>query len=154
MSRRAWGRGARGASALLALSLPLGACAASGTPADPTARRAPLGLPPGWGRIRPLLEAGHVRAAAHDAAGLRALAPEVNAEGLALLRANTPNDVARPDLARYLEGRALFGEALLAFARAAESGSDAGLPDLFTRLADAWYAWMAALRGLPSEHTL
>ena len=150
-------RGARGALVVLAVVAGLvspGCTGANACPAPSSTPPAPLGLPPGWDRIRPLLEDGQARAARSDAAGLRALAPELDAEGLSLLKANMPNEVARPDAPRFLEGRTLFGKALLEFARAAESGPDADLLSTFQRLADTWYAWMAALRGLPPERTL
>ena len=129
------------------------ACRATGTVVS-SAPPAPRDLPPGWGRIRPLLEAGRARVDANDVAGLKALAPEIQAEGLSLLKSNMPNDLARPDVPRYLEGRSLFGKALVEFASAAEAGRDAELFGLFTRLSEAWYAWMAALRGLPPERAL
>jgi hypothetical protein len=150
-------RGARGAVAVLALCL---AACTGGNPRHGGAARAPTAaapqaLPPGWGRIKPLLEAGQQRAAARDVPGLKALAPQVNREGLSLLQANMPNDVARPDVPRYLEGRSLFGKALVEFARAVETGDrDPDLPDLFTRVAESWHAWMRAMRGLPPERTL
>jgi hypothetical protein len=111
-------------------------------------------LPPGWGRIKPWLDQGEARVAAHDVAGLKALAPRINEEGLALLKANMPNDVARPLAPAFLEGRAVFGKALLDFARAVEEHRDAEVPDLFQRLSESWYAWMAAMRGLPPERSV
>ena len=141
--------------AALVLVLLLTGCTTSNRAEMPSRSSAAPELPPGWGRIRPLFDAGHARIAARDLVGLRALAPKVNAEGLALLKANLPNVVARPDVPRYLEGRALFGKALLEFARAAETPErDADLPDLFVRLSESWHAWMRALRGLPPERAL
>lgn len=114
----------------------------------------PTALPPGWGRMKPLLDQGQQRVDARDVAGLKVLAPRINAEGLGLLKANMPNDVARPDAVRFLEGRSVFGRALLLFAEAVEQHRDAELPDLFARLSEAWYAWMAAMRGFPPERAI
>jgi hypothetical protein len=147
--------------AAFALAFLLAGCAgreAATNAAPPSYRRAadatPTGLPPGWGRLKPLLDQGQQHVAAHDLAGLKALAPRINAEGLGLLKANMPNDVARPDALAFLEGRAVFGRALLLFAEAVEGHRDAELPDLFLRLTETWYAWMAAMRGLPPERSV
>lgn len=144
----------------LALAFLLAGCAGGRSPPAahaPYARAigaTPTGLPPGWGRIKPLLEQGEARVAARDIAGLKALAPRINEEGLSLLKANMPNDVERPLAMAFLEGRAEFGRALLQFAQAVEGQRDAELPDLFTRLSESWYAWMAAMRGLPPERSV
>jgi hypothetical protein len=114
----------------------------------------PPAVSPGWGRIKPLLDEGQRRVAAGDVAGLKALAPRINEEGLGLLRANMPNDVARPDAVGFVEGRTVFGRALLLFAEAYEANRDAELPDLFVRVNEAWNAWMAAMRGLPPERAV
>ena len=132
-----------------------GGCAnPSAAGSNATVRQSPGDLPSGWSRLKPLFDAGDARIAAHDLAGLKALAPDVNHDGLSLLRANLPNTLARHDVARFLEGRAVFGQALLAFATAVEQNGDAELPGLFQHLADAWYGWMSALQGLPPERAV
>ncbi len=112
------------------------------------------GLPPGWGRLRPLLERGEALAAAGDQAALLALAPALKDEGLSLLKSNMPNTLARHDVPRFLEGRAAFGDALLLVASAHEQGRAADLPALVTRLADAWRGWMSVISGQAPERAV
>lgn len=148
------GRPLRPAAALLLVALAVGACAGPSGAARSEAPAAGEALPPGWGRLKPLLEAGQARAAAGDLPGLHAVADEVDAEGLSLLRANVPNTVPRHEIPRFLEGRAAFGRALVEFAQAREERRDGDLARLFQRLADAWHAWMAVIRGLPPERAV
>jgi hypothetical protein len=112
------------------------------------------GLPPGWGRMRPLLERGEALALAGDTAGLLALAPSLQQEGLGLLRSNMPSTLPRHDVPRFLEGRAAFGDALVRFAQAHEDGRAADLPGLLRGLANAWRGWMAVVSGAPVEHAV
>lgn len=148
------GRPPRNAAALLLVALAVGGCAGPPGAARPEAPAAGQALPAGWGRMKPLLDEGGARAAAGDLPGLEALADEVNAEGLSLLRANVPNTVPRHEIPRFLEGRAVFGRALVDFAQAREERRDGDLARLFQRLADAWHAWMAVIRGLPPERAV
>jgi len=112
------------------------------------------GLPPGWGRLRPLLERGEGFAASGDHAALLALAPALKDEGLSLLTSNMPNTLARHHVPRFLEGRAAFGDALLLFAAAHEQGRAADLPALLARLAGAWQGWMSVLTGQAPERAV
>lgn len=134
-----------------------GAGGGSAATAGGAAKRAPSpaqGLPAGWGRLRPLLLRGEALAASGDQAALLALAPAIKDEGLSLLKSTMPNNLARHDVPRFLEGRAAFGDALIAFASAHEQGRAADLPALLARLSAAWQGWMSVLTGLAPERAV
>jgi hypothetical protein len=143
----------RALALLVAAASLLAGCGGARGAGSPVARPVSpaQGLPPGWGRIRPLLEQGEALAFANDAEGLARLAPSLEHEGLSLLKANVPNTLPRHEMPRYLEGRAAFGDALVRVAEAREQGRAADLPALVRSLAGAWRGWMAVITGTSPE---
>lgn len=142
-------------AAWLAAAPALAAC--HGNPRDPVwqAKVAAMPqLPSGWGRMRPMLAHAEALAALDDRAGLMAAVPALKAEGLALLQASVPNALPRHELARFLEARAAFGDALVRLAEAHEQGRAGDLPALVTRLADAWRGWMSVISGQAPERSV
>lgn len=131
------------AAALLPVLL-LAACASQGTPAAAGAR--PL-TPMRFRRLRVQLDEALAAARRRDAAALRRASPALSNEGLALIRAGLPNDVAREDVPRYLEGRVRFGDALKLWVGAVSSGTDAEVIDALHRLDDATRGWIDAYLG-------
>jgi hypothetical protein len=135
-------------AAWLAATPVLAAC--HGNPSDPVWRAkvaAVPQLPPGWGRMRPMLAHAEALAALDDQTGLMAAVPALKAEGLGLLQSSVPNALPRHELARFLEARTSFGDALVQLSEAHEQGRAADLPALVTRLADAWRGWMSVISG-------
>lgn len=153
---------------LLGFVLLLGACrggggggtsgGAGGASAAPRAGKPPIspiqGVPPGWGRMRPLLAKAEALAAAGDLPGLTALVPTLKQEGLGLLRSSVPNTLPRHETPRYLEARAAFGDALVRLAEAHEQGRAADLPELVRTLAGTWRGWMAVISGQAPERAV
>lgn len=139
---------ARRATALLLVLL--AGCAGGGTPAGTPPPAAPrAALPAGWGRFEPLLARAESLAAAGDAAGLDAAFPALEREGVGLLKAAIPHLLPRHEVARYLEARATFGQALLRLAQAREQGRAADLAPGVGALSDAWQGWRAVITGEP-----
>lgn len=139
----------RGAGlSLLALAW-LAGC--TGGPAAAPAASARSPTPPRFRALRRILDAGlaaHVRG---DARALRARSPALSREGLALIKATLPHDVARTDVPRYLEGRAAFGAALKRWVGAVESGTDREVLDAFADVEAAYRGWVDAYLGLEPE---
>lgn len=88
---------------------------------------------------------------AGDAAAARRRLEETTARGRRLLTTPPPSDLKRQDVARFLDGRAAFTQALNAFAAAAEGADDAALWAATRDLEAAFWAWYDAYRGRPSE---
>lgn len=86
-----------------------------------------------------------------DARALRAMSPQLGNEGLALIQATLPHDVARTDVPRYLEGRARFGDALKHWVTVVASGTDAQVLEAARRLDDATRGWVDAYLGREPE---
>ena len=132
----------------------LGASACSsnrGSTASSVATRPAAGTPARFARIDGMLARGVTLAQQGDAAGVRALRGPISKEGLALLKARLPHDLARADVPRYLSARTYFGEALKAYVGALESADD---PAAFTAIQDLYQAtrgWIAAYQGVPAE---
>lgn len=97
-----------------------------------------------------LAKVGRLRDA-NDAAGARALFPEVLREGKGLLVMPPPADLKRESVPRFLEGRGSFGDALNAYGRETERADDAALWTATRRVEDSFWAWYDAYRGRPSE---
>ena len=147
---------------LCVLALPLGtACRGGGAnPSAPTggaasadaiARAAATATPMRFRRMRAMLDQGVALAARGNAASLRAMSPRLSHEGLALIQATLPHDVARTDVPRYLEGRARFGDALKQWVTVVESGTDAQVLAAIRRLDDATRGWIDAYLGREPE---
>jgi hypothetical protein len=109
---------------------------------------------PGFRSARSVIADAERLAWANDVAGLLAHAPTVTREGVALLRAPLPHDLARPDVPRFLEGRAAFGAALLDWGRASDARDGAALLRALPPLVDAFWGWVDAWRGLPPERSV
>jgi hypothetical protein len=134
------------------LVLPLAACRSDGATANtPSAALLTPQTPPRFRRIDREIRRGLAEAARGEEAALRARGPDIGNEGLALLRAGLPHDVARTDVPRYLEGRAVFGEALERWVVAVESGDRAALFAAIRRLDAANRGWIDAYLGLAPE---
>jgi hypothetical protein len=139
------------ALAAFALTAPLGACTASGAPSGAGTAAARAVVPPRFSRLRRLIDGGLAEARRADAAALRARSPDLVDEGLALIKGTLPHDLARTDVPRYLEGRALFGEALKRWVVAVESGTDAEVLAGIARLDDACRGWIDGYLGRAPE---
>ncbi len=103
-------------------------------------------------RLRPIL----TRIEGLRAAGPRALAetgPLVD-DGLALLRARMPHDVARPDVPRWTAARQGFGDALKDVIHARDAGDRAAFDAALSRLEGATRRWSDAHLGLAPESSL
>ncbi len=83
-----------------------------------------------------------------DAGGLRALSPRLANTGLALIKAGPPHDLKRAHVARYQEGRAVFGGVLKHWVAVVEAGDDAAVLATFDELTDAYCGWLDASQGL------
>ena len=141
----------------LAVVLPLltlaGAC--TGPRVPPGVRAGASGpLTPAFQGMRSLLVRLAAPRSASDAASLRAASPRVLEHGMGLLRSTLPHDLREADEARYLEGRAVFGEALKGWANAAGGSDDALLFDAYDRLVEAYWGWVDAYQGLPPERSV
>jgi hypothetical protein len=147
--------GLAAAAALAAASLlPLGACRSASAPAA-----APRGLPsmslgeapPEFQSMRAsLVRLGRARDAA-DAATARSLHPHVLAAARELLAMGPPHDLTRQRVARFLEGRGSFGDAVNAYDRAVLTEDDAALWRSVSDLEGTFRGWHDAYRGRPSE---
>ncbi|MGE0191878.1 MAG: hypothetical protein AB7T63_07515 [Planctomycetota bacterium] len=127
------------------------ACAGTGSGAAPasTARAATTAVHP---RLRGTLE----RVAALRAAGPAALdqtAPLID-EGIALLEARMPHDVARPDVMRWQASREAYGAALKDVIYARDARDADALDRALVRLDGAARRWSDAHLGLPPESSL
>jgi hypothetical protein len=141
-------------AAFLLASLALSAVGACGSapPAGVEASRPGLGdAPAGFRDVRGALGRLAERRAAGDARGARARADEVLAAGKRLVAMERPEDLMREHVARYLEGRARFIDALNAFDRAAETQDDAALWTAVHRLERAFWGWFDAYRGQSTQ---
>lgn len=138
-----------------ALGLALLACA-SGRPMPRGAVRADPGGPvtPAFQGMRTVLLEAQAHRERGDVGALRGMDAEITAHGLGLLRANLPHDLRDGDLERFLDARAAFGDALKTWARAREAGADALLLEAVDRLADTYWAWIDAYKGLPPERSV
>jgi hypothetical protein len=144
-----------GAGLLALLLLGAAACAGAGAAAPAGARRAPPGpMTPAFLRMRARLLDAQGAATTGGGAALRPLGAGIEETGLALVRATLPNDLDRADVPRFLEGRHVFGQALVAFARALDGADDAALPPALQALVDAYWGWVDAYKGLPPEHAV
>jgi len=131
----------------------LAACSAPAPdpfPVVPTRRIAPMR----FRALRAKLDAASAQARRGQGAAVRGASAAVSQEGLALIQAGLPHDVARTDVPRYLEGRAVFGEALKQWVGAATSGTDRELFAALARLDDALRGWVDAYLGLAPETSI
>jgi hypothetical protein len=131
----------------------LAAACASGAPPAPAGYRAtPLGESPEPFRdAQSSLRRLAARRVAGDAAGVRALSRDVLAAGRRLVSMERPEDLRREDVARFLEGRARFIDALNAYDRAAAGSDDAALFAAADGLERSFWAFFDAYRGVPAE---
>lgn len=141
------------AACLLAV-LPCAACQGGGATRTPGMAAASAPAPMRFRRLRSMLDDAQGDAARGDAARLRGRGPSLSNEGLALIKATMPHDVARTDVPRYLEGRARFGDALKRWVTAVESGSDAQLFQALRDLDDATRGWVDAYLGREPETSI
>ena len=86
-----------------------------------------------------------------DAASLRAMSARLSNEGLSLIKATMPHDVARTDVPRYIEGRARFGDALKRWVTAVEQGTDADVIQAAYGVDAATRGWIDAYLGREPE---
>ena len=143
--------------ALLAGALSAGllsGCASEGA-ADGAPRAAARPMTPmRFRRMRAMLDEAAREAGRGDVAALRRRSPTLSTEGLALIQAVLPHDVARQDVPRYIEGRARFGEALKDWVTVVASGTDAEVIQALRRLDDATRGWVDAYLGLAPETSI
>ena len=105
-------------------------------------------------RMTSMMNAAQADRARGDAVSLRRRSPALSNEGLALIKATLPHDVSRTDVPRYLDGRAVFGEALKGWVTAVESGSDQQVFDALGRLDGALRGWIDAYTGQAPETSI
>jgi hypothetical protein len=143
----------RVAALCCALCVPalVGCSGSRGTGAGTVAAPSVAGTPARFARIDSLLARGVTAATRGDAAGVRALRGPVTSEGLALLKARLPHDLARADVPRFLSARTYFGEALKAYVAALEIADDTAAAGAIQDLYHATRGWIAAYQGLPAE---
>lgn len=126
-----------------------GGGATAGSQAAAAAQNTPT--PMRFRRMQSMTSQAAATAARGDAASLRRMSPRLSNEGLSLIKATLPHDVARTDVPRYIEGRARFGDALKHWVTVVESGSDAQVLDAARRLDDATRGWIDAYLGREPE---
>ncbi len=105
-------------------------------------------------RLRQMLDSATLESQRGSAAAVRARGPAISREGLSLIKATLPHDVARTDVPRYLEGRARFGDALKRWVTVVESGTDAQLLAGLRELDDAARGWVDAYMGREPETSI
>jgi hypothetical protein len=127
-----------------------GAAQAGAVPTAPSAGQTPMR----FRRMTAMVGAAQADRARGDAALLRRRSAALSNEGIALIQATMPHDVARTDVPRYLDGRAVFGEALKGWVQAVESGSDADVYAALDRLDGSLRGWIDAYTGLPPETSI
>jgi hypothetical protein len=136
-------------AAAAALAAAVTACGSSPRTGPPTARTATLRESPEPFRDA---EAGLRRLAAARASGgpsaARALARDVLAQGKRLVAMERPEDLARENVARFLEARARFVDALNDFDRSAAGADDDAFLRSSERLERAFWLWHDAYRGV------
>lgn len=135
----------------LALLVLAGGCAA-----DPTPHTGAAPVPTGdvvSARFRPVLGRIQGLQRSPDDAVLAGVDPLVD-EGIALIGARVPHDLARPDVPRFLEAREAFGAALKGVTHARDAGDLPALRRALVRLEGATRRWSDAHLGLAAESTL
>jgi hypothetical protein len=135
---------------LTGLALALVACA--GDPAPRAATAVPTGDIVS-ARFRPVLGRIQGLQRSDDAAALAGVDALVE-EGIALLGARVPHDLARPDVPRFLEAREAFGAALKSVTYARDAHDLTALRQALLRLEGATRRWSDAHLGLAAESTL
>ena len=139
---------------LLVCGAVAGCSSRSGGTTGATQRAVAPVTPMRFRRMTAMMRAAQADRARGNADLLRRRSAALSNEGIALIRATLPHDVSRTDVPRYLEGRAVFGQALKGLVGAVESGSD---PDLFRALElvdDALRGWIDAYTGMPPETSI
>jgi hypothetical protein len=135
---------------LAALALGLGGCAGNPAPKDFRQTTISTNVEPFQDVRSNLVKLARAREA-KDAATARAMWGETLASSKRALLMGPPNDLSRENVARFLEGRARFSDALNAYGRAQAGSDDAALWTSTKELEDAFWAWYDAYRGKPSE---
>lgn len=90
----------------------------------------------------------------NDAAGARAMSPEILTEGKRFVDMKPPFDLKRENIPRVLEARARYIDLLNAWNAAVLSGSDSALWSASDDLESGFWAWYDAYRGTPSESSV
>ena len=140
--------------ALCGLGGLLGACAGSRSTSARASTPAVPVTPMRFRRMTAMVSAAQADRARGDADLLRRRSSALSNEGLALIKATLPHDVSRTDVPRYLDGRAVFGEALKAWVTAVQAGTDADLFAALDRLDGALRGWIDAYTGAPPETSI
>ena len=132
----------------------LGGCRqASPTPTG--ARVAPAGsVTPVFQGMRSTIVRATALHDAGDVEGLRRMAPQINDHALGLLRSGYPHDLRDGDVEHFREGREAFGDRLKTWVRALETRDDRAVLDTFEDLAESFWAWIDAYKGLPPERSV
>jgi len=127
-----------------------GGCASKRAPQQAAVTASTM-TPMRFRRMTAMMAAAQADRARGDAALLRRRSGALSNEGLALIKATLPHDVARTDVPRYLDGRAVFGEALKGWVNAVESGTDAQVFEALERLDGTLRGWIDAYTGAAPE---
>ena len=141
---------ARVGAGLLALALSLFASACGSTP--PGGHRTSLVKSPAPFRaMRDVLDKLARLHASNDAAGARAMSPEVIAEGTKFVNMKPPSDLKRENVPRVLEARARYIDLLNAWDAAVAKPDNATLWSAADALESGFWAWHDAYRGKAPE---
>jgi hypothetical protein len=133
----------------------LSACAKGpATGYQPGAAPLTVQTPMRFRRMHAMLKSARTEAGQRNAKALRARSPSLSNEGISLIKAVMPHDVARTDVPRYIEGRARFGDALKAWVTAVASGTDEQVIQALYALDNATRGWTDAYLGREPETSI
>lgn len=129
-------------------------CASKAAPKDTRVTAVSSNAPEPFQAMRDLLVGvGRMREAGDAVAG-RAVRPRVVAAARDLLLMKPPHDLRREDIARFLDARERFTEAVNGYGRAADGTDDAALWAASRDVEASYWAWFDAYRGRPTEGSI
>lgn len=129
-------------------------CASKAAPKDTRVTAVSSNAPEPFQALRDLLVGiGRMREAGDAAAG-RAVRPRLVAASRDLLLMKPPHDLRREDVARFLDARERFTEAVNGYGRAADGTDDAALWAASRDVDASYWAWFDTYRGRPTEGSI
>lgn len=133
------------------VALALAGCGSTQPPRDARATGISSSAPEPFFEMRNVLvRLGRLRDGG-DAAGARALYPDVLREAKQLFQMGPPHDLKKENIARFLDARTGFAGAVNSLSRAAAATDDAAFWLASRDLDASFWAWFDAYRGKPSE---